>query len=277
MRVVRGAQVVALLLAVALVFGGGPAAGAQVPAAEDGFVALIGQERQSRGLPDYTRAPDLVEVARAHAQRMAASGQPYHNPNLGGEVQNWLTVGENVGMGYDVNGLHELFMASATHRANILATDYTEVGVGVVTTADGRMWVVVLFRLPYGPSAPPVPPPATPIERISTTPPPAPEPEPEVAPPTTEAATTATAPPDTAPPPPDTTAPAPSGAEVLAATAPADAEATVLVEGTPIAVQLPAPVRDIPPQAWGAALLINLVVALQCLAVRRLRLAPAAG
>jgi uncharacterized protein YkwD len=36
-------------------------------------------------------------------------------------------------------------MASPTHRANIMATDFTRIGLGEVTAADGRHFYAMIF------------------------------------------------------------------------------------------------------------------------------------
>ncbi len=142
---------VALLLAPALLAG--VAAGLTRASASDdpnaaSFVAKTNAERQSRGLRPYAVASDLAAVAKRHSADMAARQSLYHNPNLGSEVTGWQVVGENVGDGGSVDGIHTAFMDSPDHRANILATDYTQVGIGTVTDGNGVIWVTEVFRLP---------------------------------------------------------------------------------------------------------------------------------
>jgi hypothetical protein len=149
-------KVAALLLAPLVVAGvafwGSAASAADAHAGS--FVSKANAERTSRGLRAYTVASDLSVVARRHAERMAAKHSLYHNPNLGSEVSGWQVVGENVGMGGDVQSIHQAFMDSPEHRANILARDYTEIGVGTVVDADGVLWVTQVFRLPMKAVAP---------------------------------------------------------------------------------------------------------------------------
>ena len=81
---------------------------------------------------------------------MAARHSYYHNPNLGSEVTGWSALAENVGKGSDAASLHQAFMGSSGHRANILSTTYTEVGVGTATDSGGTLYVVQIFRRPSG-------------------------------------------------------------------------------------------------------------------------------
>lgn len=256
------------VLALAAVLGllGAPRADAQdAGSAESEFLRLVNQERASRGLRTLASKPDLVAVARNQATRMAQRGEPFHNPSLGSEVDNWRKVGENVGAGYEVGSLHRSFMESATHRQNILDAEFDHVGIGVVVSG-GKLFVSQVFRDPMQTQAAPPPPP----------------------PPTTV----------TPPPPPPTTAPpAPTTTSTTAAPAPTT---TVL---TPVLIELP-PVTEAPkvlgnvlrlgsesdevaapavlaPQdgaeplpdlAWAAGALVIAVLAMQLRLVRRLGL-----
>ena len=126
-----------------------PAASAS-STAESQFVSLANSARSNKGLRSYSVASDLVSVARRHAQRMASSKTIYHNSNLGSEVSGWQAVGENVGMGGSASSIHNAFMNSTAHRANILDTDFTQVGMGVAYDSDGVMYVTQVFRKPSG-------------------------------------------------------------------------------------------------------------------------------
>jgi hypothetical protein len=254
-----------------LLVGGSWIAGAAVPEAEGDFIGRIAQERSARGLGSLAYKADLVEVARRQAQRMADRGEPYHNPNLGSEVQGWQVVAENVGVGYDVPGLHKAFMDSPKHRDNILHPEVTEIGVGVVKTSDGRIWVVELFRLPQSASAAAAPAPApAPAPKPAPRPAPVPAPAPQVAP-TTVAPTTTTAPP---PPPTTVTTLTDLGLDELAAARPLSASAPSQASLVP---EVAAAAREVPPAAWAAAFALAAVVFAQGLAVRRIQVLRAAS
>lgn len=127
----------------------GPGVVAGVAEDEAAFVSLINQSRAANGQPAMSADAAAADVARAWSQRMAAAGGLSHNPNLANDVSvhvttQWTRIGENVGVGYSVRGLHDAFMSSAGHRANILG-DFNRVGVGVVKEASGRIWVTVVF------------------------------------------------------------------------------------------------------------------------------------
>ena len=138
---------VALVTAGLLTTTDSPAFAAGDSGAEAEFVRLVNQERVSRGLPSLRVASDLVRVSRNHSQVMANASDLHHNPNLGSDVTNWRRLTENVGVGSSVSRLHSAFMASSGHRANILDSKVTEIGVGV-EVRNGRIWVTKVFRLP---------------------------------------------------------------------------------------------------------------------------------
>jgi len=122
---------------------------------EAAFVSRVNQERAAQGLPALTLAADLTTVARAHSEVMATAVDLHHQPDLGGSVDGWRKVGENVGRGPSVEAIHRAFMASPGHARNVMDPDWTQIGVGVVVR-DGLIWVTKLFRLPSG-SRPPAP------------------------------------------------------------------------------------------------------------------------
>jgi uncharacterized protein YkwD len=158
-------------LAGAAVLAGGTAPAAATTSVEQAFINDLNQARLAHGHPALVVRADLEQVARGQAARMAHSDTLYHNPNLTTEVTNWRWVGENVGYGSDEPTVHAAFMASPPHRANILDTDYTELGIGVVTAA-GRVWVAEVFRQPMTTTAhpahtKPTPPPARYTHRLS--------------------------------------------------------------------------------------------------------------
>jgi uncharacterized protein YkwD len=188
-RVGTGTSLVVVVLAalVALSLPGATPAARASGDAEASFVAAVNRERGAAGLPALQVAGDLVAVARQHAGRMADSDHLHHNGGLGGAVGGWEKIGENVGHGADVADLHDAFVASPSHRANILDPEWTQVGVGVTVDGRGDLWVTQVFRLPVGATEPPAAAePSAPAVSEATPPTPdatpGPEPEPEPVP-----------------------------------------------------------------------------------------------
>lgn len=117
------------------------------PGAEARALQLINQERTSAGLPGLRANAGAAGVARRWSTHMAATSLA-HNPNLASDLAeadvSWTTCGENVGHAADPDRVHALFMGSGGHRANILSSAFTQVGVGVVSTG-GHVWVTLDF------------------------------------------------------------------------------------------------------------------------------------
>lgn len=157
------------LLLIVVSVGLGLSAGAD-SGSESQFVSLINSTRASNGLGALQVDGGLRSHARNHTQDMIAYGDIFHSSSeelaaAGGS--GWSRVGENVGRGQSPSSLHDAFMNSSAHAANVLG-DYNYVGVGTDTAPDGALYVTVVF-MKKGETAPPTtepPPPDT------TTPPP---------------------------------------------------------------------------------------------------------
>lgn len=80
---------------------------------------------------------------------MADDGRLSHNPDLGNAVGGWQAIGEVVGYDISVDAIHRAFTASPAHRAKILSSTYTEMGVGVERRGE-RFWVTEVYRQPDG-------------------------------------------------------------------------------------------------------------------------------
>jgi hypothetical protein len=195
------AAAVALLVLTGL--SAAPADAAE-PGTEAQFVAAVNNVRAGRGLPPLAVHNELVGVARNWTDQMVAAGGISHNPNLANAVSaNWAVLGENVGVGYDVDGLMQAFINSAAHYRNLVEPRYDTIGVGVTWGPDGRMYTTHVFMDLADSSAPP-PAPAPAPAPAPPAPPPAPEPAP--APPA-----------EPAPPPPPITPPAAAAPQRVAA------------------------------------------------------------
>jgi len=115
---------------------------------ESQFVVDTNSARSSHGLRHYAVSGDLNSVARRWAAHMAARHQLAHNPSFTSEVCCWTHIGENVGVGPSVSAIQRAFMNSSSHRANILSSSFTQVGIGTARGSDGRLYVDELFRRP---------------------------------------------------------------------------------------------------------------------------------
>ena len=116
---------------------------------EETLLSQLQQARQKSGLPPLSHHAGLRDLARIQAEHMSQTQKLSHSTDLGGrvgQVVNWQRVGENVGYGSTMKGIHDAFMSSSGHRGNILG-HYNVVGVGVSRDGAGRYWVVQIFAL----------------------------------------------------------------------------------------------------------------------------------
>lgn len=104
---------------------------------------LINAERRAAGTHELANDFDLNARAQEWAEHLAAQGRLAHSSM---EIPAGATrVAENVAYGPSVDVNHRNLMNSPGHRANILDSRMTRVGIGVATSASGSVFVVQLF------------------------------------------------------------------------------------------------------------------------------------
>jgi len=129
-------------------------------------IALTNVERSTAGDSQLTENPALALAAQNKANDMAAKGYFSHTGPDGKEPWVWIKqagysyqyAGENLAVRFDESAdVVRAWMASPTHRANIVKPVYTEIGIG---TANGMYegspatFVVQYFGTPIANSKP---------------------------------------------------------------------------------------------------------------------------
>jgi len=115
--------------------------------AQGNDVALINSYRSSQRKAALTGDIAAMNKAQAWSQHMAATRVLEHTG--GGTkidtrgVTGWCGYYENVGYGATVDAVHASFIASATHRANMLSPSH-RVGTGVYQSGN-RVWVTEIY------------------------------------------------------------------------------------------------------------------------------------
>lgn len=124
-----------------------PSVDTSVRAYEKEVIRLVNVLRGQYGLSSLTENWELSRVARYKSQDMHDEGYFSHtSPTYGSPftmIKNfgisYKTAGENIAMGYKTpQEVVRGWMNSSGHRANILGSGYTQIGVGYV--ADGNYW-----------------------------------------------------------------------------------------------------------------------------------------
>ena len=107
--------------------------------------SLVNQERAAVGLPALGYDSGLASLARAQSGRIAAAGSLFHQDLSAVLGQGWSTGGENVAYGPSASWVHSILVNSWSHYANMTNPAFTHLGVGVVVTDDGQVWVAEVF------------------------------------------------------------------------------------------------------------------------------------
>ncbi|MEA2828336.1 MAG: hypothetical protein QOG43_2775 [Actinomycetota bacterium] len=140
MSLSRPCRVAAALLATALLLILAPPASADTASDESRVLALIMQTRASVGAPALPVDATLASAARGWAAKMAHDGTLSHNAGVGSQVTA-SRLAENVGMGGSIDIVHQAFLNSPAHRANMVDTGVNALGVGVAW-ANGTVYIV---------------------------------------------------------------------------------------------------------------------------------------
>lgn len=106
---------------------------------------LVNASRAQNGMGAYGWNNDLYFKAQGWADQLARDGYLHHSNLADGAPAGWMSLGENVGVGYDLGQIQNAFMNSPGHRANILSGVFDADGIGVSRDAQGRYWVVHEF------------------------------------------------------------------------------------------------------------------------------------
>jgi len=142
-----------------------PAANTQTPANtassfgtyEQQVVDLVNKERAAAGLPALKVNTKLSAVAEKKAEDMRDKNYFSHtSPTYGSPFDmmrqfgvSYSTAGENIAKGQRTPAaVMDGWMNSPGHRANILNSSYTEIGVGYVTDSNGNTYWVQQFIRP---------------------------------------------------------------------------------------------------------------------------------
>lgn len=152
-------------LAIIVAVGWAPSASADAASDESRVLALIHQARSAVGSPALRVDPALTSAARSWAAKMARDGTISHNVGIGSVVKA-SKLSENVGMGPSIDVVHQGFLSSPGHRANMVDTGVNSVGVGVAW-ARGYVYVVQDFaQMTVTPPPPPNRAPAVPSQPL---------------------------------------------------------------------------------------------------------------
>ncbi len=122
-------------------------------AMEKQMVDLVNQERAKQGLKPLEVDMRLVKAARMKSQDMIDKNYTGHiSPTYGSPFDmlksmgiTYKVVGENIAGAGTVERAHINLMNSTGHRANILYTPYTKIGIGIIQGGPYGLMITQIF------------------------------------------------------------------------------------------------------------------------------------
>lgn len=120
---------------------------------EQKLLNLLNSDRAANGLPALTLDGELSRIARIKSCDMKQNGYFAHESPTYGNAASMLTrfgysfagVGENIAHHASVEKAEAAFMSSTGHRANILGSQWTKVGIGICIDNNGFVYATQLF------------------------------------------------------------------------------------------------------------------------------------
>lgn len=121
----------------------------------DQVLELVNKERAKVGLKALTLSDELTNVATLKAKDMAEKGYFDHtSPTYGTPFEmmkrfgiQYRSAGENIAAGQmDAQEVMDSWMNSSGHRANILNSDYEQIGIGYYTGGRYDFYWVQMFK-----------------------------------------------------------------------------------------------------------------------------------
>lgn len=118
-------------------------------------ISLTNSERKKAGLEELEASSSLSRLAQLKAEDMAAKGYFSHtSPTYGSAFDmlknasiSYRSAGENLAKGqHTAQSAMNGWMNSSGHRANILGSQYSEIGVGVAENSKGTIYWVQIFK-----------------------------------------------------------------------------------------------------------------------------------
>lgn len=128
-----------------------------IKALENEVIKLVNSERAKNGLPALKANWQVSRVARYKSQDMIDKNYFSHtSPTYGSPFRmletfgvSFSAAGENIAMGQRTpSEVMNAWMGSPGHRNNILSPSFTEIGIGLAKSANGRYYWTQMFIKP---------------------------------------------------------------------------------------------------------------------------------
>jgi len=125
------------------------------PSLERELLRLVNRDRKEQGLAPLALDVSLASIARDHSRQMALQEVVSHDLKGSGDLETRLdragylrrVARENVASAATIDQAQSALMKSPGHRRNLLATDVTHVGLGVVRGQDSGKPVIYVTQI----------------------------------------------------------------------------------------------------------------------------------
>lgn len=133
-----------------------PAPSTGLTADESKMVNLVNQARTEHGVKPLSVNSQLVTLARRKSQDMVDNNYFSHtSPTYGSPFDmmknagvKYSTAGENIAGAATTESAHQSLMNSPGHRANILNSSFTQIGIGIVSGSQyGKIFTQMFIGL----------------------------------------------------------------------------------------------------------------------------------
>lgn len=119
---------------------------------------LVNKERRRKGLSELFWNHNLAKMARDYSRKMARENFFAHYDTNGGsvveradkaQVSRWTKIGENLFSCFNIRDYNETavngWLKSSSHKRNMLDRDWTDSGIGVAKSREGKIYVTQVF------------------------------------------------------------------------------------------------------------------------------------
>lgn len=110
---------------------------------------MVNQARSVKLIAPLHRLTGLDEIAKQHADKMAAEENVFHSSpsTIQEQFQRpCRRLGENVAQGTDIRIIHAKMMQNTANRNNILDRRFTHMGMATSRGSDGSLYLCQVFR-----------------------------------------------------------------------------------------------------------------------------------
>lgn len=110
---------------------------------------MVNQERTKQTVAPVSRMRILDELARQHAEEMAAESRLFHTKAT--VIRECLDcnvnrLGENIARGESIRSIHGAMMRTLADKNNILDRRFTHIGMGTARGKNGELYMCQIFR-----------------------------------------------------------------------------------------------------------------------------------